>query len=140
MFYLSWYKNADPEKRNKSLISVLLYGVAAALLILVVTGRIPWLFAIAGAAAPWINRLLTVKRLWGVFGKAGSAHASANVPEDPSSMTKSQAYEVLGLKPDASEEEIVDAHRKLIQKNHPDRGGSDFIAAKINQAKDVLLS
>ena len=54
-------------------------------------------------------------------------------------MTRDQAYQTLGLSQGASAEEIIHAHRSLMQKLHPDHGGSTALAAQVNQAKDVLL-
>jgi hypothetical protein len=58
---------------------------------------------------------------------------------DSGDMNRREALSILGLPEDASDEDIVAAHRKLIQKLHPDRGGNDYLASKINQAKDFLL-
>ncbi|MGZ8244540.1 DnaJ domain-containing protein [Methylomagnum sp.] len=75
-----------------------------------------------------------------VYGEAWE-DAGPNEAPPPSNgkMTADEAYEVLGLERGASRDDIVGAHRRLMQRLHPDRGGSDYLAAKINQAKDVLL-
>ncbi len=70
----------------------------------------------------------------------GDADAGPGSAADAGAMTDKQAYEILGLAPGASEADIRAAHRRLLKGVHPDQGGSTFLAARINQAKDWLLS
>ncbi len=75
------------------------------------------------------------RRLGGDWqAEAGAAPGSAS-----ETMTREEAFRILGLEPGAGAEEIHAAYRRMMRRHHPDQGGSDYLAAKINQAKALLL-
>ncbi|MFT6254622.1 MAG: hypothetical protein ACJATV_000872 [Granulosicoccus sp.] len=110
-------------------------------ILLVMGGKLHW---IAGAIAatlplaqrffPLIIRAIPFLKRNKNEGHTSSPHAASN------SMDREKALQVFGFDALPTAEKVVQRHRELIQKNHPDRGGSDFLAAQINQAKDVLLA
>lgn len=177
--------------------------IAVAVLgLLVVTGRLNWMLAVAGGAIPFIQRALSglrrdrppmdtrylrlhpgdastpldgeikagafagrrlselgesdLKALHAELGRQDAAsqrlleayldhtlgaawRRGSESPRGGSEMSRDEAYAILGLAPGAEESAVVAAHRRLMQRLHPDRGGSDYLAARINEAKRLLL-
>jgi len=225
-----WWNNQDPNKRNKSLWTYGLWGLAAVLILLTVSGRAHWITGAIGALLPMIKamlpqlqRLLPFAMQWrksqaqqgqltgewvklkvdpltgvmdglvlkGSFeGQALSAlsesqlkallgdcldhemkstqllatflqhsygeqwqttfadvlqqhsaqsqqQASSGVSNGP--LSTKDAYEVLGVDEDSTKEDILKAYKSMMQKVHPDRGGSDYLTRLVSEAKDLLL-
>lgn len=214
--------------RQKYFKLALLYGGAGILLVLILTGRLPAIFALTVAAIPWIQRIIMLRSAYNMFrswqggpvpgSKPGQTsdvktktlqmtldhdsgtisgtvisgrfkgqslddlnieqlaelmiacrqkdpqsasiletyldrmrtdeweeyvreHAEEQAPSaDADEMTREEALEILGLDESATKDDIIEAHRVLMQRNHPDRGGSTWLAARINRAKDILLA
>ena len=74
---------------------------------------------------------------WREHAQADAAAGRSSPARGP--MTHEEAYQILGLEPGAKAEDIVSAHRTLMKKLHPDLGGTNYLAARVNEAKDTLL-
>jgi hypothetical protein len=85
----------------------------------------------------YLDRLRPDWRQAASGGAGGGSSSGAGASSDV--MTREQAYAILDLAPGASDEEVKEAHRRLMMKLHPDHGGSTFLAAQINRAKEFLL-
>lgn len=77
--------------------------------------------------------------LWRENAQAGATAGSSHRGWSTGKMTEEEAYQILGVQPGASARDIGLAHRSLMKKLHPDQGGSTYLAARVNEAKDVLL-
>lgn len=105
------------------------------------------LVAVLFAAKLWPLALMVLLAAGGVTAiEAWGARAGAPETDErpapgtlPRRMSEEEALSVLGLKRGANAEEIRAAHRKLIAQLHPDKGGTDYLAAKINEARDFLI-
>jgi len=134
-----WAATAPSARVARVMKTLGLAGLVAAGLWLLVTGRLAGLAAVAAGLAPWIIRALHLRALWHALRdrpgtqKTGRAKPAAG-------MTRDEAYQVLGLAPGATPDEIRAAHRRLMLGAHPDHGGSTWIAARLNQARDLLLT
>ena len=145
-----WHKlSRAPADKRKNLIFWSTAGVIiGTLVVLAATGRMHWLYALGGTIAAFVPRLISalrylplLNRLRQQFGGRTAQHSGQRSAgrANPGKMTAEQAREILGVKAGASKDEIIKAHRRMMQKVHPDRGGSDYLAAQLNQAKATLL-
>jgi hypothetical protein len=89
---------------------------------------------LGGAILTAAAALVLLRRRQRARARAGAEPARAGGP-----MTVEEAYAVLGLRPGATASEIKAAHHALMQKIHPDHGGTSYLAAKLNEARDLLL-
>ena len=78
--------------------------------------------------------ILRAKRIYDLFFKNRN-----NFNNNAKVASKDEAYNILGLDFDATKDDIISAHKELIRKNHPDKGGSDYLSSKVNEARDILL-
>lgn len=142
-----WHKisKASGEQRKKLVLWSIISSLIGILLILAVTGHlniitaaIAGIIALLPRALPLLKYLPFVSSLY-KQGKQNQQHTQTPPPRGRQTMSSEEAMEILGLKPGFTKEDVKMAHRRMMQKVHPDRGGSDYLAAQINKAKETLL-
>jgi DnaJ homolog subfamily C member 19 len=134
--------------RNGTLIALAAAALVLGLAVLAASGRLHWLAAAGAVALPFLRRGIGLLRyapwirsMFGGTRKPGSegGRSGSSGRRSGNRMARDQALEILGLGTRPTREEVLAAHRRLIQKLHPDRGGSNFLAQQLNEAKERLL-
>lgn len=92
-----------------------------------------------GAVFALAQRAQMAHSLWRMFYKKKPQHTEHSEHKTSQEMTVEEASAILDIAADASEDEIQEAYRRLIRSNHPDQGGSRYLASQINLARDILL-
>ncbi len=123
-----FFLNANITQIKALFLTAFILTVIVATFLLALTGRLPAAIALAAALVPTIIGIVRTKK-----------PEAPPVSKDQSIATRKDALKVLNLKDDASEAEIKTAYKKLMQKVHPDQDGSEWMAAKLNEARDFLL-
>lgn len=122
---------ASPAALARGLRWLAAFLVAVAIGVFLYAGR----EGLAGALVPALLATLLRWRPWSRSGGGKSRESGARSGR----MTRAEALQILGLEEGAGPDEVREAHRRLMVRIHPDRGGSTFLAAKINEARDILL-
>jgi hypothetical protein len=122
-------------------------GVVAILLLAIglgLSGLWPVAMSLLGGLVVYGRPLMRAFGIWQMIKRfrpkiKDSSDGGRSGSSDVSLMDKPQARQILEVGDNASHAEILSAHKRLMAKNHPDKGGSTYIASQINQAKDILL-
>ena len=125
-----FFLNANIKQIKALFLTSAFIVICLALFFMAITGRLAGALALVVALAPIIHLMI---KEWREKPTADN-HAQANEIS-----TKEEALNVLGLKDGAGEDDIQKAYKTLMQKVHPDKEGSEWLAAKLNQARDILL-
>jgi len=128
---MRWFVSAPPEAAFRVAVFVAGFVFLGLAIFLAATGKLAAALPsiIAAGVAYWKSKQL----------KLAGANPQAGQSQSEGQMGRDEAYEVLGLKPGASRDEVQISYKKLMQKLHPDAEGNDYLAQKLNQARDTLL-
>ncbi|MFS1525401.1 molecular chaperone DnaJ [Microbulbifer sp. 2304DJ12-6] len=151
--WFAWQKikSSAPGNRRKQIFLATVLGGAMIVVILALSGRLHWVGAAALLILPVLGRLLNqlprilpwlsplLQKYTHSRQSPGQQHQKAAQQPAGPPLTECEARRILGVGASAGRDEIVGAHRRLMQKLHPDRGGNDYLASRVNAAKELLL-
>lgn len=146
-FLWRWFKVGYAKSGRPFAVKAVLVCAAVLLVALATAGRMHWVGAVLASLLAGLRFMLPMLvRSWPFLQRVlqrhqqGQQQSNRQAAAQAGKMTRAEALAVLGLDESATDGDIVSAHRRLIQKLHPDRGGNEYLATQLNLAKDTLLN
>lgn len=132
-----WFNAQPAARKGAAAFKLIFLTIVVTLVVLTVSGRIHWLGGAFAALLILFKKYGFLMRFVPVLNRLFKARKSP--PSNTTEMSRTQALDILGLKEPCSRDDIIQAHRKLMQRLHPDQGGNTYLAAQLNAARDCLL-
>ncbi len=143
VFGFSWIRRQPPAEKRKLFIHALLGLLIIAAILLALTGRIHWIGAVIAALLPFAKMLIALALQLLPFWRQRRQEQQRQTENTPQGEL-AEALDTLGLTATwragtLTEAQVHEAHKRLMQKVHPDRGGNDWLAARVNRARETVL-
>jgi len=142
IYYIRRYFSRNPEIAKKTYkLFILLISIIGVLFLL--RAGLPILATILGGIVALYPKIGKLTQLIYLYNSAGNIfkkkHTQNSCNKNTSNMSVKEACEILGVEKNATKQEIETAYKKNMVNNHPDKGGSKYLASQVNQARDVLM-
>tara|TARA_B100000927_G_scaffold208843_1_gene169769 strand:- start:30 stop:497 length:468 start_codon:yes stop_codon:yes gene_type:complete len=136
IFFLDWLSTNNRKQLNKKINLIIIFISLGIGIILLIGGLYLYSPLFFSIAAWFLRKKIIFDMLLNIFRKK----QKINQNDYKQKMSLKESYELLGIDENASLEDIIKSHKELIRKLHPDKGGSSYLSARVNEARDIILA
>ena len=136
IFFLDWLSTNNKKQLNKKINLIIIFISLGIGIILLIGGLYLYSPLFFSIAAWFLRKKIIFDMLLSIFRKK----QKINQNDYKQKMSLKESYELLGIDENASLEDIIKSHKELIRKLHPDKGGSSYLSARVNEARDIILA
>ena len=136
IFFVDWLSAKNKKELNKKINLIIIFLSILIGIILLIGGLYLYSPLFFSIAAWFLRKKIIFDVLLNIFRKKQKIDQN----DLKQKMSLMESYELLGIDENASKEVIIKSHKELIRKLHPDKGGSSYLSAKVNEARDIILA
>ena len=136
IFFVDWLSAKNKKELNKKINLIIIFLSILIGIILLIGGLYLYSPLFFSIAAWFLRKKIIFDVLLNIFRKK----QKSNQNDYNQKMSLNESYKLLGIDENASKEVIIKSHKELIRKLHPDKGGSSYLSARVNEARDIILA